>query len=103
MREFIKFVMSKGDPITLPMELAEKLIDKESQLLKIPDKNGNWTGQVINKAHIISTDHDTDKERIEAENDRMLIPKIEEVRNDRNTKKEIEKLRDNLKKQKVIK
>ena len=102
MKQYIKFVMSKGDPITLPMELAEKLIDKENQLLKIPDKNGKWTGQIINKAHIISTDHDTDRERTEAENDKMLIPKIEESRDNKETKEAIDKLRNNLFKKRII-
>jgi len=102
MRKFIKFVMSKGDPITLPIELAEKLINDENQLLKIPDKDMNWSGQTINKAHIISTDHDTDKERIEAENDKILIPKIDETRNDKKTKEAINNLKKNLFKKRII-
>ena len=102
MRKFIKFTMSKGTPITLSIKQAEKLIDSEDQLFKIPDQNGEWMGQTINKAHIVSTDRDTDKEKAEAENDKMLIPKIDETRNDKDTKKAISKLRNNLFEKKII-
>jgi hypothetical protein len=62
MKKFIKFIMSRGESITLPQELAEKLIENESQLLLIPNEQGQWSGKLINKAHIVSTDHDTDME-----------------------------------------
>ena len=58
--------MSKGDDITLPEDKALKIINSEGQLIKITDeKNGEWTGQSINKAHIVSTvvDREATRER----------------------------------------
>jgi hypothetical protein len=69
--------MSSGQPITVPKEQAEKIIDSQSQLVKIT-KDGIWDGQTINKAHIVSTDYDMERERAEAEKARRFIPKLNE-------------------------
>lgn len=74
--KYVKFTLSKGDPITLPIEVAERLINSDGQLMKIPDADGTWSGKLINKAHIVSTDLDKDKMRSEAEIERMRITKL---------------------------
>lgn len=75
--KWIKFTLSKGDPITLPIDVAERLINSDGQLMKIPDADGSWSGKLINKAHIVATDLDKDRMRSEAENERMRITKLE--------------------------
>lgn len=77
MQRWIKFTMSTGSPISIREEIAEAILDSEGQLLKIPDDDGRWSGKTINKAHIVSTDYDFDKERSEAEKERMNTPKLE--------------------------
>jgi hypothetical protein len=60
--KFIRFTLSKGDPFILPFLQAERLLDGEGQLVKITNDAGEWTGQTINKAHIVCTDRDTEEE-----------------------------------------
>jgi len=100
--KFIKFVMSKGNPITLPVDIAEKLIDSEGQMIKIAGSPGKWSGKTINKAHIISTDVDVDRERLEAENAKMLTPKIDETRDDENNREAVGKLKKDLFQKNII-
>lgn len=52
---YIKFIMSKGDQITLPEEKALSVIKSKDQIVCVGDDNGNWTGITINKAHIVDT------------------------------------------------
>ena len=63
MNRFIKFTMSDGPHFTLPEAIAQRILDSAQQMIKVTDQNGKWTGQTINKAHIISTDRDRDAER----------------------------------------
>lgn len=77
MQRWIKFTMSSGSPISIRKEMAESLLASEGQLLMIPDEDGTWSGKTINKAHIVSTDYDLEKERSEAEKERMSRPKLE--------------------------
>lgn len=51
----IEITMSSGPAIIVPFEKAEKLLNSKDQLLKIVGPDGNWTGESINKAHIVST------------------------------------------------
>jgi hypothetical protein len=69
--------MSSGSPISIRKEIAEAILDSEGQLLKIPDDDGGWSVKSINKAHIVSTDYDNEKERSEAENERMNTKELE--------------------------
>lgn len=93
MQRWIKFVMSSGAPISIRKEIAEAILDSEGQLLKIPDDDGEWSGKTINKAHIVSTDYDFDKERSEAEKERMKTPKLEAPKmSEEQRKKQIESL-----------
>lgn len=57
--------MSKGDPILLPIEKAEKVLDSDQQIIKITDEQGNWTGQTLNKSFLVSTDVDIQASREE--------------------------------------
>lgn len=66
----IKFIMAKGENITLSYEQAQKVLNSSIQIIKILDEEGNWTGITINKAHIICT-----KKDIEAERNENLIKK----------------------------
>ena len=105
--KYVKFTLSKGDPITLPINVAERLINRDGQLMKIPDPDGTWSGKLINKAHIVAIDLDKDRMRSEAENERMRITKLsappmsDEQR--KNNLEAMEKIKRNLIKKKVIK
>jgi hypothetical protein len=95
MKEFIKFTMSKGDDITLPKELAERLIDNDGQMLKIPNENGSWSGKTINKAHIVSTSHDTHMELNESNKERYKNQRLDRPKS---TPEQIKKVEDIKKK-----
>jgi hypothetical protein len=105
--KYVKFTLSKGDPITLPIDVAERLINSDGQLMKIPEPDGTWSGKLINKAHIVSTELDKDKMRSEAENERMRITKLAAPpMSDEQRKKNLEamdKIKRNLINKKVIK
>jgi len=106
MQRWIKFTMSSGSPITVQKEIAEAIMDAEGQLLKIPDDDGMWSGKTINKAHIVSTDYDFDKERSEAEKERMRTPKLEAPKmSEEDRKKQVKtlnKIRQELIRKKVL-
>jgi len=78
---WIKFTMSRGNDISLPMYKAEEIIADEGQLLAIYNDKGNWTGKTINKAHIVSTEFDLEKEKAENEKLKNNFKKIDEPRN----------------------
>lgn len=66
LKKYIRFFMrNRKHDITLPMDQAERVLDSREQLVKIYDEQNKWTGITINKAEIISTDHDFDKEKDE--------------------------------------
>ena len=52
---YIKFTLSQGEPIILTWEQAEKLLNTPTQIVKILNDKNEWTGVVINKAHIVSS------------------------------------------------
>lgn len=60
---FIKFIMSQGPAFTLPEEQADRIFKSGGQIMNITDSKGKWTGQTINKAHIVSTVRDFEAER----------------------------------------
>jgi len=68
---YIRFNMSKGNPITVPEEKALLLLKSERKIDLISDEEGNWTGESINKSHIVSTQRDFEKERDVAEKKRI--------------------------------
>jgi len=62
--KFIKFIMSqKGLEFTVSEETAEEILTSPQQLVPVKDLNGNWTGETINKAHIIATERDRFEEK----------------------------------------
>lgn len=77
MKKYIRFFMrNRKHDITLPFEQAERVMDSQTQLVKIFGPDGKWTGVTINKAEIISTDHDFDREKRDAwkENENRALP-----------------------------
>ena len=100
--KYVKFTMSSGEPITLQADKAERLINDPKQLLMIYDDNGQWTGKTINKAHIVSTDRDIEKERSEVEQERLNVPKLKEVKNPKAVREAINKVKKDLFKNKII-
>lgn len=62
--------------ITLPLEQAERVLDSQQQLVKINDKDGIWRGDSINKADIVRTEQN--KERENQDKRRRGPKKVEE-------------------------
>lgn len=86
--------MSKGDPILLPLEKAEKVLDSDQQIIKITDEQGNWTGQTLNKSFLVSTDVDvpaTNAENMKSGREHKYLPD----QNERGTKSMLEVLEKN--------
>lgn len=63
--KYIKIFLRNGKEMTLEKEKAEKILDSESQIIKLLDETGKWTGKIINKSEIIDTEPDFQKERDE--------------------------------------
>lgn len=51
----IRFYMSNKEEFLFDEETAEMILDQQNQIVRIADENGKWTGQSVNKAHIICT------------------------------------------------
>lgn len=64
--KMIRFVMSKGDPIIVSEIQARAILASDQQIVPIVE-NGEWTGEVVNKAHIVSSYRD-----VIAESDKRL-------------------------------
>ena len=81
----IKFYLSNKAEYIFDIDIAEAILDSEDQIIKIYDINGDWTGAMIKKAHIINTKYDVDATRqLNTE-----IQKLPEM-----TKKEAKELQD---------
>ena len=59
--KYIKFVLSKGSDVVVTEAEAKEILKAEAQLIPIRDENGQWTGETINKSHIIKTEIDKAK------------------------------------------
>ena len=59
MKKSITFIMSSGPRMTVSEEIAKDILNSEKQVVPIMDTNG-WTGKIINKAHIVSSDYSED-------------------------------------------
>ena len=77
--KFIRFNLSRGDTMTFPSEEAKRILTSPEQLVPIKEADGKWHGRTINKAHIVSTTWDEDREaeerdfsRIEENNKKLL-------------------------------
>ena len=80
-KKFVRFYMrNKKHDITLSFVQAERIVDSPNQLVKVLDeKTGQWTGITINKAEIISTDHDFEREKEERYNPVQLPEPIGKI------------------------
>lgn len=90
---YVRFVMSKGEPITIPEDEAKRVLVSDEQIVPIK-KDGQWTGEVINKAHIVQTIVD----RIEPEK-RVLLPYQTKETGWKSARQAADRVRENLKKQ----
>ena len=61
-KKYIQFTLSQGIKITVDEEQAKEILKSTQQLIPIV-KNGEWTGETINKAHIVATRRDYEEER----------------------------------------
>lgn len=79
--KYVKFLMRNRElNITLPMEKAEKVLTSSQQLVMITDKDGKWDGETLNKAEIVGTVRDWDKERREMNSENQIEePKLERL------------------------
>lgn len=60
---FIKFTMSTKEHFVLPFEQARKIIESIHQVVMIHGPDGEWSGQTLNKAFLISTKRDIEAEK----------------------------------------
>ena len=98
--KYIKFIMSKGESISLPIEKALKILESKEKVIMIYDDNSEWTGSSINKAFLVATERDKKRESIEAEKDRYKLP--EATKELKDCSKAIDKMRKDLIKRKII-
>lgn len=64
---FITFHMSNKETFTLARAQAEALIDSAAQIVKVTHPDGEWTGEIINKAHIVDTKPNWNRQNEEQE------------------------------------
>lgn len=71
---------NKENDITLPFEVAEKILESKEQLIMLRDKDGVWTGKTINTSEIVATKRDFEEEKYQGYNQEQLPePKAEPV------------------------
>jgi len=99
--KWIKIVLRGGKEFSFPDFKVIAILEAEDQLVRIHDKDKEWTGVTINKADISYTEYDADRTRQwKRENE----PKLQEVTMGRElTRKEIEEAVDGISKNMHIK
>lgn len=60
--KYVKFTLRNKKEFTLPMEQAEQIMNSKEQMIMVSE-NGTWSGITLNKADILSTERDYEKER----------------------------------------
>lgn len=61
---FIRFVMSRGKEFSVDEIQAKEILSSPQQLIPIHSiLKGEWTGETINKAHIVCTERDREAEK----------------------------------------
>ena len=95
--KFIEITMSKGNSFTLPYPKAQKLLESEQQIILVHDDKGNWTGESINKAHIISTRREHQVEREWRRDNQTKLPKKDEPEIMPEVQAKMDKIRDEIK------
>lgn len=88
--KYVKIILSRGNPVSVSKEQAEKIFASKNQMLSILDENGKWTGEMINKSHIVKTEPDYDREN----NEGMKVLKLDEPKNIKENSKELSKIRE---------
>lgn len=106
--KYVKFLMrNKEMNMTLSFEQAERVLNSPNQLVMLTGTDGKWNGDTLNKAEIIGTVRDYEKEKYEGYNpDQLPEPKrilpyadIQDykpdfLRRDKTTTKGVESLKD---------
>jgi hypothetical protein len=64
--KYIKFYLTRGEPITLPEDKALAILRSTDQLVTITNVKGEWTGETIHKSHIVQTVRDLEAEMQES-------------------------------------
>lgn len=54
----VRFYMANKKEYLFDEETAEMILDQEEQIVRLADKDGKWTGESLNKAHLVCTDVD---------------------------------------------
>lgn len=104
---YVKFVMSRGKDITVDEQQAKEILRDERQMCPVVDpKTGEWTRESINKAHLVETVPDHEKDRamaLQEQSKRMKLemPEISEEQRKANRKK-LQEMRKNLFDRKII-
>ncbi len=71
--KYIKICMrNKEHDITIPFEVAEKILESNQQLIMLRDENNTWTGKTINKTEIVATKRDYDEEKYRGYNEKQI-------------------------------
>lgn len=61
--KFIQITMSDRSKFTVTEIQADRILNSQQQIIQITNSKGEWTGQTINKAHIVATERDFEAER----------------------------------------
>jgi len=88
--KYIKIILSRGNPVSVSKEQAEKIFNSKNQMLNILDEKGKWTGEMINKSHIVKTEPDYERES----NEGLKILKLDEPKNAEVNSTELNKIRE---------
>ena len=85
--KFVRFIFeNKKVSFSVPFEKAQAILSDQEQVILITDKDGNWTGETINKAHLVATEPDLDAEK---EWNQDQIVKIEPTKQDNENREKI--------------
>lgn len=105
--KYVKFIMSKGLDITVDEPQAREILKSPQQSHPVKDpKTGEWTLETINKAFMIGTKRDVERERAEAEKAaretiKIAAPEITEEQAAKNRKR-LDNMRKELIEKKVL-
>lgn len=70
--KFIRFIMSRGKEMVVDEFQAREILASPQQLIPLNTMAGEWTGETINKAHIVCTERDREAEK-EFEGKKLMI------------------------------
>ncbi len=61
----IRIVLTRGEPLTVSEEQALTILSSTEPLIALKDKDGNWSGDVLHKSHIVQMTRDYEAEKEE--------------------------------------